>query len=178
MLLIYNIIVCYIINKIYFIWIKNYMKALLLIFSLFITSASYAECIIYSNSSDTFHKILQERGWDLRNYNQICQKLKNSNIGLDINGITQISSYQTTVTTQVRAYALELAKNKKFFPSNTVRVSITSNPERTTNMETNLIYRDAMSAVDKLGETDSLDTMINEINQLRKMINQGNISKK
>lgn len=154
------------------------MKILLLIISLLAASTSYAECFIHSNSSSNFHKLLDERGWDLRNYKKICQKLQNSNIGLDINGITQISSYQTTVTTQVRAYALELAKNKQFFPSNTVRVSITSNPERTTNMETNLIYRDAMSAVDKLGETDSLDTMINEINQLRRIIKQGNISKK
>ncbi|NUF12171.1 hypothetical protein, partial [Acinetobacter oleivorans] len=112
------------------------------------------------------------------NYNLLCQKLKNSNIGLDIDGITQISSYQTTATTQVRAYALELAEKKQFFPSNTVSMSITSHPERTTNTEMNIIYRDTMNAVNKLVEDDTLDVMINEVNQLRRIIKQGNISKK
>ncbi|MDC4965274.1 hypothetical protein V8P95_15190 [Acinetobacter baumannii] len=154
------------------------MKILFLIISLFSASTTYAECIINSNSNNRLHKLLQERGWDLNNYNLLCQKLKKSNIGLDIDGITQISSYQTTATTQVRAYALELAEKKQFFPSNTVSMSITSHPERTTNTEMNIIYRDAMNAVNKLVEDDTLDVMINEVNQLRRIVKQGNISKK
>lgn len=155
------------------------MKALLLIFSLFITSASYAECIIYTNSRGALLNVLKERGWSLKNYDKICQKLKQSNVGLSLFNRTQISPYQTTSSTYISAYPLEYVEAKMMiFHSEMAYSSIASDPERTPKMEKELMYKDAMNAVDNLGEKDDLDKMIDNVNEMRILLKPVNSSKK
>lgn len=56
--------------------------------------------------------------------------------------------------------------------------SIASNPERTPKMEKELMYKDAMNAVDNLGEKDDLDKMIDNVNEMRTLLKPVNSSKK
>ncbi len=63
------------------------MRKILLAALIFTAAQSaMAQCSITSNRSDTVGKLLQSRGWNFRNFDIVCEKLKRANAVINISG--------------------------------------------------------------------------------------------
>lgn len=107
-----------------------------------ISSATHAECTINSKFPDGLNTIFREKGYELQNYESICQKLKNANVGLRISTQSMITTEQTTAAVMVRFYPIELEqKYHLILTANTASTGMNANSDKTSASAKYLEYR-------------------------------------
>ena len=144
------------------------MKFLLCIALFMLSVQSFANCSITSTKDDRLQNIINEnKGWNFDNYDVLCAKLKKAKAGLQINQVTMISEYQTSVATAVKAYSLDIEKK---YGAKLLTISgyvgIASNPKRTTNVEDELRYVNANYVLNELVNTKEIDSILNDLNKM------------
>lgn len=146
------------------------MKKLLYISVLIFCSNTYAECqIMTSSDSELTQSIRLNKGLDLKNYPELCAKLKKANASVGINQETLMTEKQLTVSTGLRLYPIEYEQKYKYqFLTRHVYNLISSNYERTSKSVTDLKYASANRALDSLTEDKySLDLLLDDLAILR-----------
>lgn len=135
-----------------------------------ISSGSHAECTINSkfHNGNVISTIFREKGYELKNYESICQKLKKANVGLKINTQSMITTEQTTAAVMVRLYPIELAqKYDLLLSTSSSSTGMNANSDKTSSSAKYLEYTTLMGAI----ENADFDTMISEVNQIRNLVN-------
>ena len=147
------------------------MKTFLFLIFLSVSTLSNADCIIQSSKHDDLAKSIKEKGWDFENYDTLCNELKKNKLALDITQISQISPYQTSVMTTVKAYPVDLeTKYSIKILSKSSYTSIEYDEERTSAMKNKLLYENANYNLNELSKTGKLEIMVKEINQIRERL--------
>ncbi|HAV4199009.1 hypothetical protein NVT87_12355 [Acinetobacter radioresistens] len=147
------------------------MKNLLYIMALLVSCNTYAECLLETNQDEELSIELQKKGWNFEKYDELCQKLKAANAGIQISQVGMITQYQTTVSTSIFLYPLELQKkyNQRFL-SERGFYAIASNPITTTEMQKGLKHINANYALNSLITDGGLPEMLNNIDKIRKVL--------
>lgn len=148
------------------------MKKFVAMLLLLISSGSYANCMISSVEDDDLLKILSNNGWYFENYNNVCQELKKHNLGVMIKQTGYISKYQSTVSTSVHVYPLEIKKKyNEIIPTALGPVSISVNPEQTDLTIQKLKYKDVNTILnDLLSDQAYWQKTLDQVTFIRKHI--------
>lgn len=147
------------------------MKKILYIMALLVSFNTYAECLIETNQDNELRNEVAKNGWNFEKYDELCQKLKNANAGVQISQVAMITQYQTTVATSAHLYPLELEKkyNQRFLSQRSFHAMAT-NPVRTSEMQKELIVLNANYALNSLITEGGLSEMLSNIDQIRKSL--------
>ncbi|MCU4596850.1 hypothetical protein ACLIL3_010765 [Acinetobacter radioresistens] len=146
------------------------MKFLLLALALILSSQAYSQCLITTSKSKVLQDIVeQENGFQIgQGYEEMCKKLNNSNIGLSIEQISEITKYQTTVVTLIKGFPIEKEKKYGFkFLTGSGANSIAYDIEKTSKKEKELMYLGVNHAFKILIESQEIDKIIEEVNKMR-----------
>lgn len=144
--------------------------ATLLLFAM--SSTVYANCVITSSKDYSLTDLIEKEGWNFDNYAEVCQELKRHNLGAKISQVAYISNSQTTVSTSIRLYPLEIDKKyNKIILTASGKTSMLLNPERTTEMMNKLKYQDANDTLSVLTTDKELwKDVLDQIAFIRKYI--------
>ena len=136
------------------------------------TDPSYANCEITTNKDSDLTNLIRDKGWNFDNYKEVCQELKRHNLGVKFTQIAYISKHQTTVSTSIRLYPLDIyMKYNEIILTSSGKASILSNPERTTTMVNLLRYEDANGLLNTLTTNkEQWKEILDEIAFIRKHI--------
>lgn len=147
------------------------MKNILYIMALLVSFNTYAECLMQTSKDDALSNEVQKYGWNFENYDELCQKLKKANAGVQLSQFAMITQYQTTVSTTAHLYPLELEKkyNQRFLTQRSFH-AMTAHPERTTEMQKKLILMNANYTLNGLITEGGLPAMLSEIDKIRKTL--------
>lgn len=140
------------------------MKFIIGLFSLVISSVSYANCTI-SYISD--NPVLKKKGFNLKNKEELCLKLQKANAGIKIGQVSQITENETAVATMIRLYPLDIAsKYDQILASNYTVLHMIAGAKRTSESEREFGYRGINSAI----ENADIDKMIKEVEAIRTIV--------
>ncbi len=149
------------------------MKKFIPILLLAMCSSAYSNCYITSYKDNDLTEIINENdGWDLKDFDTLCQKLKRYNLGVHLSQIEMISKYQTSVATAAHVYPLDLdQKYDQMLLASTGIHSITTHPERTSATVKELKYSDANNALNRLNnDKEAWLEMIDQVAVIRKLV--------
>lgn len=147
------------------------MKKILCALAVLVSCNTYAECQIDSSQDDELSFELKAKGWNFEKYDELCQKLKKANAGVQLEQVPMITEYQTTVATTVKIYPLELEKkyNQRFLSQRGFN-AIAANPVRTSAMQKELKHLNANYALNSLITDGGLPEMLKNLETIRKAI--------
>ena len=147
------------------------MKNLLYIVALLVSFNTYAECLLETSQDDELSSELANKGWNFEKYDELCQKLKRANAGIQIDQVAFITQYQTTVSTSIKIYPIEIKKkyNQRILSQRGFN-AIAGNPARTSVIQKELKYINANFGLNSLITEGGLPDMLNNIDKIRKII--------
>ncbi len=149
-----------------------FMKKIVALLLLLMSSSGYANCMISSVEDDELLNLLSKHGWSFENYEQVCQELKKHNLGVIFKQTGYISNYQSTVSTSIHVYPLEIKKKyNEVVPTALGAVSISVNPDKTKETIQKLRYKDANTILnDILTDQNYWQKTLDQVAFIRKHI--------
>ena len=148
------------------------MKKIIALIILATSSITYADCVIKGSHNSRLGEMIQKDGWYFENFNELCEELKQHDLGVHITQMEFISDAQTTVTTSVRMYPQEIySKYGRRVLSDFGHTSMSIHPEKTTLRMEKLKYEDANNALNGvMSNKVTWNEMLDQMAYIRKYI--------
>lgn len=149
------------------------MKFFYALFFLITATSVHANCVINASiDDDELAYMIKNEGWELSDYNKICNELKRHNLGIHINQTGYISKYQSTVATTLKVYPREIQeKYQQLVTVEATRTSLLLNEEKTSAKLRDLKYKDANNLLSILLDDITIwNGTLSQIASLREII--------